>query len=111
MIKELRAQNQSSRLRRAAPGGNQDLRQKVRAWKTTASDDGRSYITFDAFTASAGRSYGRKLWKTAFAFEAGITIKHINAWETVGSLPPVGGEARCADRRAAQAHRSKPWTD
>jgi hypothetical protein len=84
---------------------------EVGTLKAAASHNDRSYVTFDSFGASAGRTYGRKLWKSAFAFEAGITVKEINAWETVG-LAPADWLAKLdalTDYQRKPTAR-KPWT-
>jgi hypothetical protein len=67
------------------------LQAKVHARELEAqafkSDCGRVYVQFSDFAASATKCFRRARWKSAFAFEANMTLKMVNAWETVGLMP------------------------
>jgi predicted RNase H-like nuclease (RuvC/YqgF family) len=111
-IDALQAQNHSlqsegERLQAEVNG----LKAEVHALKEVVSDDARAYVNFADFARRAGQSYARKLWKSAFAFEAAITIKEMNAWETVGLAPAVWLaklDALTEEQRKPTAR--KPWT-
>jgi hypothetical protein len=69
---------------------NAKLRKKgetVPGTESVTSDTGASYTSFEEFKRKALANYGRDYWHSAFAHEAGITVKQLRAWETVDLIP------------------------
>ncbi len=78
---------------------------------TAASDTGDAYMRFSVFRQRATAIYGRDRWKSAFATAAGISIKELNAWETVDTIPAalaVKLDALTEEQRRPASR--KPWT-
>ena len=82
------------------------------AVKAATSDTGRTYAPFGLFAEHARLRFGRKTWKSAFAFDVGITVKEINAWKTVDLVPAEW--AATLDRLSHEERKAasrQPWTD
>ncbi|TXM76585.1 hypothetical protein FV218_06460 [Methylobacterium sp. WL69] len=52
-----------------------------------SSDTGTKFVSFESVSVRAERTFSRKRWMSAFAFNVGLSIHELRAWKTVGIFP------------------------